>query len=176
MWRFNYHAIGKASRANLHRTNETSLMYSRPQKLNLLDRGVAIFLLIAMMFQLGACQCGCLEHNAWVQLIGFCETDEAEADEHHHAHLLVGNTHSNSVASTDQHHECGGQARPQFVDNSYASQLQKESASVEGQAAFAASMCPPALRSPSNAGFLPTRVTFVLDVALRRPELQVYRL
>lgn len=58
-------------------------------------------LLAAFVHQLGACACGCLEHNAWVQTAMSLASD---AGGHHHHHAPTGPTRL-----SDDHSHCDDQ-------------------------------------------------------------------
>lgn len=146
-------------------------MYRFANKLNSLDRGAAALLLIVMLFQLGACPCGCLEHNAWVQLLGLSDADEIRI-----ANPVLDQDNCISVASADHAHDCIGEARPQFVDNSCTVQLRKASTTGEPQVSFFASARITALALQPPDRLLSKLSMFELDAAHCRPALQVYRL
>jgi hypothetical protein len=67
--------------------------------------------LALMVYQLGACPCGCLEHNAWLQWAGIT------AD--HYGGAVASTPAAESLITTadGDYHDCTGEPRPQFVDN-----------------------------------------------------------
>lgn len=145
-------------------------MNQLPQKLRLLQRFTATLLLVAMIYQLGACPCGCLEHNAWAHLLGL----DAESRDDASVGSFESPGHS-SVNLADTH-DCTGEPRTQFVDNARGPR-------VEGSTAFSSLL--PALDcclavSDSQTGFGQRRggppAGLAGSVALYRPALQVYRL
>lgn len=72
-----------------------------------LQRLASSALLAMILFQLGACPCGCLEHNAWFQMLGLSE---------HHDDVA---TASDGVSVRDAgHHDCTGEHAPDYLDNS----------------------------------------------------------
>ena len=74
-----------------------------------LNRFASIALLVCLVYQLGACPCGCLEHNAWVELFGLSASD--------HEHDLAQSDRSSAgISVADDHHDCTGEARPQYVN------------------------------------------------------------
>ena len=71
-----------------------------------MHRKTVIVLLICLAYQLGACPCGCLEHNAWLQILGLS----------HHDHGPAGSP-DQSVVAAAEHHDCSGQPRPLYLTN-----------------------------------------------------------
>ncbi len=69
----------------------------------------SVALLICLVLQLGACPCGCLEHNAWIQMLGWSMEDHA------HSHD-VDDLHA-QVSDGSQDHDCTGELRPQYINN-----------------------------------------------------------
>lgn len=67
---------------------------------------MTIAMLICLVYQLGACPCGCLEHNAWAEMLGLSSHD-------HHG---VPATSTTSVSSGEDH-DCKGYPRPLYVSN-----------------------------------------------------------
>jgi len=71
------------------------------------SRRIVSGLLLAMIvFQLGACPCGCLEHNAWIQMVGLTD--------HHHEVAFTSDCSSIQGASD---HDCTGEHAPDYLDN-----------------------------------------------------------
>ena len=61
---------------------------------------LAATLVVCLLYQMGACPCGCLEHNYWLQAIGV-------ADEHDGEYAL--NVRDDTSVSSNQHDCDGGQ-------------------------------------------------------------------
>jgi hypothetical protein len=58
-------------------------------------------LLLGLIWQMGACPCGCIEHNLWLQLLGWVAGQTPIAQRN----LAVGSDSSeNSVSAVDCHH------------------------------------------------------------------------
>ena len=118
-----------------------------------------------MLFQLGACSCGCLEHNVWVQLIGI-DSDHHEED--------FGSTADHLLVSDD--HDCSGEPKAQYFDNSRSTKTK-----VKTVHCFA---IPPAviadsyyrLNGKASWYFFQHRECSALLHALSLPALQVYLL
>lgn len=72
-------------------------------------RFASIALLVCLVFQLGACPCGCLEHNAWIELLGLSTGDHG----HDTAHSDDG---SDRISIAGNHHDCTGEAQAQYVN------------------------------------------------------------
>ncbi len=134
---------------------------------NCLLRLASGVLLVGMIFQLGACPCGCLEHNVWVQLLGL------DAD-HHLGRTASASTVSWSGLDAD-HHNCTGEPRPGYVDNArsfrVAGLCHKELIAVADPSADRVIR---SLRSSEHAG--PRSPGPAVSHALTRSTLQVYRL
>lgn len=64
-------------------------------------------LLVLIVFQLGACPCGCLEHNAWVQMLGLSS--------HHDHHLSEAETDQTTIEGSD--HDCNGRPGAVYFNN-----------------------------------------------------------
>ena len=84
-------------------------MNDRRSRLLQLHRLAALALLVGIVYQLGACPCGCLEHNMWVALLGL------DSDGHSDAGAGRADT---MVHSTDHEHDCTGKAKARYLDNS----------------------------------------------------------
>jgi hypothetical protein len=69
--------------------------------------------MLCFVYQLGACPCGCVEHNYWIQMLGMTAPDaEPSHDATHHGA-------DREVACHDGHdHECVGAPARLFVNNS----------------------------------------------------------
>lgn len=73
-------------------------------------RLICCTLLVLLVYQFGACPCGCLEHNAWFQLV-------AVSDQHHDgpvSHPLE--SHAWSPAAEADDHSCTGQPHSPYLD------------------------------------------------------------
>jgi hypothetical protein len=64
-------------------------------------------MLLWCVYQLGACPCGCLEHNAWAELIGLTSHDE----------VASVSPAGGAVLSTAEDHDCTGQPRPLYLSS-----------------------------------------------------------
>jgi len=58
-------------------------------------------MLLLFVYQIGACPCGCVEHNAWLELLGF-----------DHPHVTESTA---GLSATDNHHDCTGANRFEYV-------------------------------------------------------------
>lgn len=132
-----------------------------------LHRLASIALLVCLVFQLGACSCGCLEHNAWVELF------QLSTDDHGHD-LAQSDRASGGVSIEDNHHDCTGEARPQYVNTARdVSSIQNEGRPTHTYPVALASdhlshsMTPSGFHSPPPPGRLH---------ALSRPVTQIFRL
>lgn len=72
-------------------------------------------LLLLIVFQLGACPCGCVEHNAWIQMLGLCSHDHHDVAESGHAPALHGSDH-----------DCTGEPRAAYLDNAKPVQIDEK--------------------------------------------------
>ena len=63
-------------------------------------------LLLLILFQLGACPCGCAEHNAWLQMMGM---------DHHHVDDPIAS--SRTAIQEADHHDCTGEKAKPYLDN-----------------------------------------------------------
>lgn len=68
----------------------------------------ATLLVVGFLYRLGACPCGCLEHNYWLQALGV-------ANEHHDDAHPANDDSKLFHASND--HDCKGAQDSLFVDN-----------------------------------------------------------
>ena len=149
----------------------TPAMRPYPRLLNPLRHLAAVLLLGGMVFQLGACACGCVEHNLWAQLLGL----HAE-DDHHHDSAFPENDGGESALAAEDSHECSGQPKAPFVDNARTPRAQDAllPGTLDGAVAVAA------LSSPTIPLLAARRVArppnSAYRAALCRPALQVYRL
>ncbi len=80
-------------------------------------RGLAFCVLALMVYQLGACPCGCLEHNAWLQWAGITSDDRGEIA------AATPAADSLTTMSDGDYHDCNGEPRPQYVDNARSARL-----------------------------------------------------
>lgn len=65
-----------------------------------------------MLYQLGACACGCIDHNYWLQAVGIA------SDHHHHAGKPAADQQNESgdrFAAVD--HDCDGGTKPLYLNN-----------------------------------------------------------
>ncbi|WP_166831778.1 hypothetical protein [Thalassoroseus pseudoceratinae] len=92
-------------------------MHALPQKFKLIQRHAATLMLVMMVYQLGACPCGCLEHSAWAELLG---TESAN----HSDDVAVGVDGRSSAVVSDATHDCTGEARVQYLNNNRVPTLQ----------------------------------------------------
>jgi len=83
---------------------------------------LAIYAILAgFTFQLGACPCGCLEHNAWVEAFeGSLGHDEASGGDQLHlaARSSQDDFAASLVSNEHDHHDCDGVDRRQYFDTS----------------------------------------------------------
>ncbi len=87
-------------------------MFPPLKKLNLLHRCAAFLLLATMVYQLGACPCGCLEHNAWIEFL------HLDHDEHSHSTPVLSlDAQIAAEPHSHGHHDCTGERAAGFVDN-----------------------------------------------------------
>ena len=77
----------------------------------LIRRACSLLLAACFVYQLGACPCGCLEHNFWLQAIGFSA--------HEHAMPSTHRPDGDQLASVDHghDHDCTGAAADVYVNN-----------------------------------------------------------
>lgn len=74
-------------------------------QIGIMFKPIAVFaILVAFVFHLGACPCGCIEHNAWLQVLHAADEDSSQS----------GNDSRCEIAG-DHEHDCAG-SRPQFLD------------------------------------------------------------
>ena len=133
-------------------------------------RKLAAFVLLAgMIYQLGACPCGCLEHNAWLHLLGI------ESD-HHAESIAAPLTTAVLVITADtDHHDCTGESRPAYFDN--ARPIKLTTGFHEHAEPFLSIVVDaPDERSLNLSRFQQRKRSLALAHALSRPNLQVYRL
>ena len=74
-----------------------------------LQRLTSYFLALLLVYQLGVCPCGCLEHNAWFEWLGL------DADAHQHAEVAD----DQPSLSCAEGHDCVGKPRPLYVSQSH---------------------------------------------------------
>ena len=142
-------------------------MRNQLSRLNRPSKFAAYVLLMGMVFQLGACPCGCVEHNVWMQLFGIGIDD--------HQGELPSSTASALPAADADHHDCTGLPRPSYVDNARlyrvaAPDLQEVMVPVGVTADM---QCGP---SPSFRHFSSRSNSLAVAHAPSRSKLQVYRL
>ena len=145
------------------------VMQPKPHKSKKPRSYASSVLAVLMIYQLGACPCGCLEHNLWIQMTGVASDHDQE----------IGSDSTRVVSISelqDAHdHDCTGKPHPQFLDNS---QMQKVTGKFSRQGssflALAHSSQDDSLAVLNGRGapsFFPA-----VSAALTRPALQVYRL
>ena len=69
---------------------------------------LATTLVVCLLYQMGACPCGCLEHNYWFQALGLAEED--------HSETLLMASDDRFLSSHDD--DCDGSPALLYVDNS----------------------------------------------------------
>ena len=74
--------------------------------LNRLQKFASFVLLALLVYQLGACPCGCLEHNVWMEIVGFGSDHEP-----------VEITNASLLVSAPDEHDCTGVPKAQYVNN-----------------------------------------------------------
>lgn len=74
-------------------------------------RLTSIAVAVCFVCQLGACPCGCLEHNYWFQMLRLSD------DGHHDANSSAG-----LAWAAQDDHDCSGELRAQFVNTARASE------------------------------------------------------
>ena len=84
-------------------------MFSRAATLQ--QRFAATLLVVCLFHQMGACPCGCIEHNYWLQALGLAEDHDHDRDS-----FDVYGTQSLSSSQ----HDCDGSHDLLYVDNSFA--------------------------------------------------------
>ncbi|MFK7737681.1 MAG: hypothetical protein AB8B50_16725 [Pirellulaceae bacterium] len=138
-------------------------MLTLSRKLIQLRKFAASVLLALVVYQLGACPCGCVEHNAWLQMFG--------VSSHSHEDVALGSGNAPAISGD---HDCSGEyvvaymdnARP-LVVNECMSQVSLAHLKVS-EAAFGATSREKSAFSSADC--------LVVAHALPRPALQVYRL
>lgn len=128
-------------------------------------------MLAVLVFGLGACPCGCFEHNAWAQLLPLDST--------HNNLDFLKDTGSGQVATlvfddTDSH-DCTGEERAQYLNNTRMPSLQEHSSTDGPTTASAIAV------SLTNSIVVETYgpqsdLIIAHSAALCRPSLQVYLL
>lgn len=75
----------------------------------ILQQAAARIIVLCFVYQLGACPCGCWEHNAWLQMVGWHHED------HHQAatDALV----DQPVLASAEFHDCTGQPQAKYLNN-----------------------------------------------------------
>lgn len=81
-------------------------MFPAQMKSNRLQKLASSVLLAMIVFQIGACPCGCLEHNAWVQMLGL--------GDHHEEFVSLDDRLSIQDAG---HHDCTGEGAHDYFNN-----------------------------------------------------------
>ena len=129
----------------------------------------AFVLLVGMIYQLGACPCGCLEHNAWLHLLGIDSDHDVEINATALASAAL------ALTAESEHHDCTGEPRPTYFDNARSSKL------TNGLLGHPESFLSIIVDAPDGRPLIRSRFqqrksSFALAHALSRPDLQVYRL
>ena len=87
-------------------------------------RGLASGVLGLLVYQLGACPCGCLEHNAWLQWAGVISDHGGDSDAAMPvSESLTTVSESLTTVANGDTHDCTGEPRPQYVDNAQSTQV-----------------------------------------------------
>lgn len=140
-----------------------------------ITNSLAVCLLVAgMVFQMGTCPCGCLEHNAWVQLAGL-RHDDIETLAIQGADAPVVSEGGLCVAVTDNH-ECDGQPALDYLNTARSVDVPRD-----GRATTHCSVCvidrdSPSSGSVSLAGGWQLANVCGGHAARIQPALQVFRL
>ena len=79
---------------------------SKSHRRAVVSRVTAVALMLLLTHQLGACPCGCIEHNAWAQWLGLVTQD---TDAYPPAHA--------DTFRSGQDHDCTGKPFPLYVTN-----------------------------------------------------------
>ncbi|MDA7980457.1 MAG: hypothetical protein MPJ50_16990 [Pirellulales bacterium] len=132
-------------------------------------RYAAMILLAVTVFQLGACPCGCLEHNAWFQLLGI----NTEHDDDRAATGVEGGSDVALIVNDDTH-DCEGEARVQYFNNTRVPSLQEKSVAGGPVASTTIVVLLPNSIAAGTYRFQ-SGSTLAHAAALCRPALQVYR-
>ncbi|MEW4491105.1 hypothetical protein AB1L42_23725 [Thalassoglobus sp. JC818] len=141
------------------------------RKLKPAEHFVATMLLVVMVYQLGACPCGCVEHNVWAQLLGI----DSDHDRNLASTVLDGKSSGVLVGENEDQHDCSGEARAQYFNNIRVTSLQETFAAdllVAWIAVAIFSLASAAAAVNRSRSESPP----VFAAALCRPALQVYRL
>lgn len=140
-----------------------------------IQRYAATLLLALMVYQFGVCPCGCLEHNAWVQMLGIDVSD-------HDAHIAIGDHDQGvtTVVSGHNEHDCAGKTRPKYVDNARSISIETVSTTTRSSVAmipaFAATRFSDANVGRCRVGKLPEFAAARDGSTQFRAKLQVFRL
>ncbi|WP_237226187.1 hypothetical protein [Rubinisphaera sp. JC750] len=145
-------------------------MNQLPRKLKSLQSFAATLLLAAMVYQLGACPCGCLEHNAWSQLL------RLDSGDHDHSAADLEKIGSHSPVLLSDHHDCTGEPRTAFVDNAREPRVQGCSTTTLLLSLFVEQASLSNSPAGGDAKYVHSPSRLALDAARSRPALQVYRL
>ena len=145
-------------------------MHPLSRKLKTLQRYTASLLLAVMVYQLGACSCGCLEHNVWAQMLDLDSADHAS----HSSQGAKEESDVSQVASAETH-DCTGEARAQYFNNTRVPRPQgTEGPSGPVKLVAASELSPDSITV--NMRRYAIHATLEFDAALYRPAIQVYRL
>ena len=145
-------------------------MNSLPGNLKPLQRFAATVLLAAMVFQLGACPCGCVEHNAWAQLL------DLDSGDHDHALIVAGQDAGLSSVTSSDTHDCTGEPRTQFVDNARGPRVHESSTPKTQLHLFVGAIAHSNSLAGLGTGYIELHLRLEVHAALCRPAMQVYRL
>lgn len=75
-----------------------------------MQQRLAATLVVSLCHQMGACPCGCIEHNYWLQALNF-------AEEHHSAASVIASDH---LSLSSNEHDCVGSQKLLYLNNSDA--------------------------------------------------------
>ena len=137
-------------------------MFSLSRRLIQLRKSASCVLLALVVYQLGACPCGCVEHNAWLQVLGVSDHSHAEVVETGDAISISGG------------HDCSGEHVVAYMDNA----RQVPSNEIGSQVLKCFLMTPESGSEAVGSGrsFCAQSDCLAFARALDRPSLQVYRL
>jgi hypothetical protein len=138
-------------------------MLSLSHKFVQLRKFAACVLLWALVYQLGACPCGCVEHNAWLQMLG--------ASGHSHAAVALD---EDGIVRISGNHDCSGEHVVAYMDNARSVTLD-EIARPFSTAALTEVGAVYEERGRRSSVFAASESS-QLAHAPQRPALQVYRL
>lgn len=138
-------------------------MFSLSRRLIQLRKFASCVLLALVVYQLGACPCGCVEHNAWLQVLG--------VSDHSHAEVAVDTEDAISISGD---HDCSGEHVVAYMDNARP----VPSNEIGSQFLTCLLVAPESASEAVGSGrsFFTQSDCLAFARALDRPALQVYRL